>query len=54
MKKSNKKEVKMTEKKWIAKYHKQGFELYKTSNLKPKLDALWDIKDKLDKLLNVK
>jgi hypothetical protein len=45
----NNKEVKMTEQQWIAKMKKAGFELYKTKDLKPKLDAYEKAKNILNK-----
>lgn len=42
MKKS---EVKMTEKEFIDKFKQEGFELYKTKDLKPKLRAFYKMQD---------
>ncbi len=41
----------MTEKQFIAKFKKEGFELYQTKTLRPKLKALGKI-DELIKLLS--
>jgi hypothetical protein len=38
-------EEKLTEQQWIAKMKKAGFELYKTKDLKPKLNAFYKIQD---------
>lgn len=40
-----KKEVKMTEKQFIAKFRKEGYELYKTKAIQPKLDAFHKMKE---------
>lgn len=37
--------MKLTEQEWIKKFKKEGFELYKTESLKPKLDELEALKD---------
>ena len=39
----------MTEKQLIAKFKKAGFELYKTKDLKPKLNAYYKIKELFSK-----
>lgn len=46
----NKEEVKMTEKQFIAKFKKAGFELYKTREVRKKLKALEKIGKILDNL----
>lgn len=43
-------EVKMTEQQFIAKMKKAGFELYKTKDLKPKLDAFYKTQEIVKKV----
>lgn len=43
-------EEKMTEKQFISKYKKHGFNLYKTKDLKPKLDAFYKMQEILNKV----
>lgn len=38
-------EEKLTEQQWIAKMKKAGFELYKTKDLRPKLNAFYKMQD---------
>jgi hypothetical protein len=43
-------EPKLTEKQFIAKFKKQGFELYKTKDVKPKLDAFYKMQEFINKV----
>lgn len=45
-----KKELTMTEQEFIAKFKKAGFELYKTKDLKPKLEAFYKMQEIVKKV----
>lgn len=46
-----KKEIKMTEQQFIAKFKKAGFDLYKTKDLKPVLEAFHKMKQIANKVV---
>lgn len=43
-------EKKLTEQQFISKFKKAGFDLYKTKDLKPKLDAFYKIQEIVNKV----